>query len=707
MFSKTDIFVDAGLKPYNFYLCHPLDKSQMLIKMIENNGGKVVNDYTQTCIIISSKDYEIPEDLKSAHIYSYEVIQDSVNRGAQQEFTKYLIYIPHSSFESVPQQFNDDKVSNSVGDNNDDYNYEEFKNSLTDHSSTENNANHLSSQTNNLFHNENTENSLVSYQDHSVRYFTAEEDSVLKEEIRKRHYMGIKGHSIYEEISRLPYFMSRMRTPASLRERMRTIKYNVGYVYKVDKKNNLLKDSDGNYIKTTQITAKLTPYTAEDDVILCKTIYFMLEIVTDVQGFEHIVYPTNFFDRFALVYDNHTPESWRQRCKNYLSYFGIVNYLKYYIMQCKIGSKPLPSNTADKEFLAARKKIKGKPVPIIYLPNIPQDNKFIDDNIEFITPEGYDNKIFEFDNPFRNGNIDNSLGSDKEIKHEESVKIKEKESESILNHEEEEKIEGSTQNSTEDSNRESIELPKDNKYEESSKALSSNKNDNEQKDINLEQEKEHIEPIYNDSNDQSPEYIPPQNSGFDEINQAADQVVNQMSNQTVNQIVNKETNKKEDIKGAREVNDEFDNDEFIDEKTTEFTQVVFKRALNKWGVPIDLEKIGDKNGFIEKLRDLLIKERLPPFVLTKKLLELDVKQYYTVFLLYRCNSERDKIFKSIVNYINTNGKELLLTEPGIWSDKTIKMYEQEDPKLNEILIKYHGLSSFKKRERSAKKQRKK
>ena len=614
MSGKSDIFVDAAMKPYNFYLCPPLNRSERLVDMVKDNGGRVVHDFLENCIVISSPDYVVPEDLKTAHIYSYEVIQDSANRGAQQEFANYLIHVPTKNRESVPHQYSERKLHTGAGSGNDlggvgggsdDYNFDvhgrvdvhgdgESSGNGGDGGHDDENrtevggagVNHLDVHGSELiFPHGKSEGHIATYDDHSVRYFTDEEDKVLMEEIRKRHWMGIKGHSIYEAISKMPYFVSRRRTPASLRERMRTLKYKVGYVYKVDKKNRLLKDANGNYIKTTQIASKLTPYTAEDDLLLCKTIYLKLDIVTDDKGFESVVFPTNFFDKFAIVYDTHTPESWRQRYKNYLSIFGIANYIKYYIMEVKNDEEPLPANIANKEWLQARKHIKKTDCPRLYFPNIPQENEFIDENLYYIALPAYDTKIFEFDNPFRN--------------------IKKEESEGF-----------------------------------------------------------------------SPEPTPSSNVGTAE-----------------------ETNETE--KPIEEATAGTDYDSFADEPTTEFIEVAFKKSYRKYGPPIDLAHVSDKKALINIFKQIFSVqgEKLAPRELSKRLLEEGVQEYYTVFLIYRCNSIKSLVLESLLNYVDTDGAELLVMKPGIWSNKCIEMFEKHDPKLEMILKRYHGEKGYVKQAR--------
>lgn len=631
------------MKPYNFYLCPPLDTSERLVKMVHDNGGNVVHDFLQNCIVISSKDYPVPEDLKSAHIYSYEVIQDSANRGAQQEFANYLIHVPVVN-ESIPHQFSerkgvDDLNTDEYGYNNMDRGSNEaverivenhvdndevgFDNGDVDNNNDNNSI--INNNVNNNINNNNVNNKknndkdgntsndnnalirrdantgyangngvMVVYDAHGVRYFTDEEDKILIEEIRKRHWMGIKGHSVYDAISKTPYFENRRRTPASLRERMRTLKYNVGYVYKTDKKNNLLKDSNGNYIKTTHITLKLTPYTAGDDLILCKTIYLKLDVVTDEKGFESVVFPTNFFDKFSAVYDGHTPESWRQRFKNYLSIFGITNYIKYYILEIKQDRTPLPANVANKEWLQARKHIKKTDCPRLYFPNVPQENEFINENLEYTTVPGYDHKIFEFDNPFRKSRSQNQKLEDESKTH-------------VNKHNTDEKID-STINSDESN------------------------------------------PL-NDENQ--------------------------------------------------------DTEVFIDEPTTTFKEFAFRKSFEKYGSPIDLTKFSDRQELIKNITDIFDlstdKPKVSPKELSKKLSLLGVKEYYTVFLIYRCNSNKRLVCESLVNYVKTDGKELLIMKPGVWSNKSMEWFGKQDSKIYDMLKRYHGAENYEKQIRSFKK----
>mgnify|MGYP001571188279 CR=1 FL=1 len=673
------LFIDAAQKPYNFYLCPPLNYSEKLVHIIVKNGGNVVTDLSQNCIIIASKEQPIPKELNNAHVYSYEVIQDSANRGAQQEFSNYLIHIPNNNNDSVPQQYAhktrneqmdlnlNDSNNNGINDNinNDNSN---VNNSVVDDDEEEedddddeieedeeedtlqkNNENRITINNSKIQQEtnyndalgdidfENLSRSLVNtghsyetmtmtrYEDTSVRYFTAEEDMVLKEELRKRHWMGIKGHSVYDIISQLPYFRNRHRTATSIRERMRTLKFNLGYVYQLDANHRIMKDANGKYLRTTMITNKLTAYTASDDLILCKTVYFKLDIVTDEKGFETVIFPTNFYDKFAVVYNSHSAESWRQRFKNYISIFGITNYIKYYIMERQQGKTPLPVNLANKEWLQARKHIKKTDCPRLFFPHVPQSNDFIDEFIEFASIPDYDGRIFEFENPFRkmiayndNQSVNNDIGS--------RSKVSPKSPENYGNIDDE--------------------LVKEDQRREKENVVENSVND-ENKNSNLNILQESQKTNVSDSQKSSMPLFTP------EI-------------------------------------------EFVDEPTTEFMETPFKKLQRKHGKPIKFEVVNDKSELIKKIRQIFHEHpnKISPKELSKLLLKVGVQEYYTVFLIYRCTSIKSSVEECIVNCINTNGVQLLAMKAGIWSNKSIQMFLKHDPELDKVLKSYHGEKAY-------------
>ncbi|KGK39353.1 hypothetical protein CAS74_004602 [Pichia kudriavzevii] len=736
MAPKTDIFVDAGLKPYNFFLCPPLDRSERLIRMIKDNGGEVVQDFLQNCIIISSRDYKIPEELKSAHIYSYEVIQDSANRGAQQEFSNYLIHIPDANNDTMPHQFHDDNAENVeagiVVDGDGNYDFENLSKSLVpanlSHVEEVNEIDVIKDLENNSHlsidfseHVEQYENTEVGgtervgmneeeqqpmsnvkfhpsvYDDYSVRYFTDDEDKVLMEEIRKRHWMGIKGHLIYEAISELPYFKNRRRTSASLRERMRTLKFNLGYVYQVDKNHNLLRDEKGNYIKTTKVSNKLIPYNAEDDMILAKTVYQHIDFTVDEQGFEIMVFPTNFYDKFASVYDNHPAESWRQRLKNYIIPFGIVNYLKYYILEMKQGRKPLPTHKANKEWLQARKHIRKTDCPRLYFPNVPLENDIIDENLQYLNIKEA-NKEFNYTNPFRELNkrrseeidetnpsirtadttevgIDDDNNHDNGTKHANSSKNHSKSDTDTEKHKQAEMSKEIPGESSSEENKIKRQKVREVDSPEES-GITFHIDENKQKPVENEQEK----------HQQNQQRQQPYNNLFQE----GDRETNQENSHAFKMEKQSEvrTRPNEDSDDVPSV--------FIDEPTYKFTDSTFAKSFKKLGPPMELINV-NKDDLIDKINQIFEKHgpKILPRLLSKELSAAGINEYYTVFLIYRCNLVRDLVLKSLINYIRTDGKELLIIAPGVWSDKGMEYFEKKDPRYDSLLISYHGEKAFK------------
>lgn len=376
------IFVNADHKPYRYYLCPPLDTNSALVQTIEENGGIVAQDLSHDSVVIGDKDYPIPESLRDAHIYSYKVVEDSANSGMQVEFSNYLYHQPATdtanervSTADVADTGDEEAIVGvSAGTDNVDsvsFPVEDFENAFSNEPAAE-------------------DSPPTKKQKHGVNYFTQREDEVLKEEIRKRPWLGFKGHQIYKVIAEMPYFRERERTAASLRERIRTLKYDIQYVYKGDeKKKVLLVDNAGNYIKDYTITTKVKPFTAEDDFGLCLFIYQNLPLTKDKRGIETVFFPTKFFDFYSDAFKQHPNESWRQRNKNYLVVFGITNYLKYYILHRKMGEIVPPANEIDRNWMIARRELKKNvDGDVIYFPLIPNEDTFIDENMDSVEVPG-------------------------------------------------------------------------------------------------------------------------------------------------------------------------------------------------------------------------------------------------------------------------------------------------------------------------------
>ncbi|TID30341.1 hypothetical protein CANINC_001043 [Pichia inconspicua] len=750
---KTDIFVGADLKPYNFHLLPPLHQNTRLIKLIEDNGGMVISDTTNAnAIILASKDHPIPNHLKAAYVYSYEVVVESANTGVQQNFNDYLIHVPtyhHISSNENQQRSQQQQTdtNNKNGDNPtenlnngnsdvnvdmnvDDYDFSNFESALSkdaadfnkelrqitgdldvdddeeeeeedggededddeagyDHEVPEldedeeaivnrqqmeqlrqiqryqeqqrqQKLKNLDLEKNTQFQNHNQQqntqhghsanmNMVPHYEDDSgVRYFTEEEDKVLLEEVRKRHWMGIKGHGLYAVICELPFFKMKRRTAASLRERMRTLKYNVGYVYQVDKFKNLVKDKNGNYIKQTNFRSKLMPFTALDDMILCKTIMIHLTIETDSRGYETVVFPTNFYDRFADVYFTHSNESWRQRYKNYIQIFGIMNYLKYYIIQVKSNKTPQPVNVANKEWLEARKECKKLDVARMFLPDVPVEDDFVHENMDYLELPADDDRVFNYENPFK------VLNQRKRSQNSKRATSRETETESM--------------------NSEPLfqtEEPQPQLQIESSSQIEQNDLVGRYKDsagFEADHKNEHIQPL--DINVE----------GTKNLDDAVNALLN--NSQSMDDYIDSVS---------------LESGKFIDEPTTRFRERKFRKLQKKLGDPVKFDK-ENVDQLIADIKKVFAPygEKIQPKELSESLAKLGVEKYYLIYLTLRCNSSALGILDSIINYIRTNGKQLLVMRPGIWSDKANELFAKDDPKLNQLLIAYHGEKNFRK-----------
>ncbi|VUG18121.1 DEBR0S3_02784g1_1 [Brettanomyces bruxellensis] len=573
--NDDQLFVGPDGTSYIFYLCPPLNTNDLLIKMIEEHGGGVTYDLEHTCIVISVPG-NVPDELRSAHIYSYKVIEDSVREGIQQEFGRYLIHNPE--VEDIVQGEVDENGNTVIGAP------DEGDMRSGSHLEDDNGFN---TETNDLQVLPSTISASLATavfpRRHGIKYFTPEEDAFLLEEIRKRPWLGFRGHQIYKEIAAMDFFRKRGRSYSSLRERIRTLKYHVGYVYKATKDHKLLVDENGNYVRTYLIKGRTTSFTAADDFALTKVIYQKLNPSEKPNGFETVLFPTNFFDKFCHIFVQHTSESWRQRFKNYLVIFGIKNYLKYYIVQKKQGLDPQPSNLANKEWMRARRELRKADNALrLYFPNIPMGNKFIDDNIDMIEVPELEGKNLEVFTPV---------------------------------------------------------------------IISSNSNDSDEEPV---RKKQHT------------------------------------SNNQPHQIESYDPELKEEPKTKPE-----QIIAFVDVPTTSFREKTFVRSYKKYGEPMDLKSIvASKPAFYAKLDSVFSQGSLSPKQLSFELRKIGIKEYYTVFLMHRCNSNRQLVKKSICHFIETNGHELLCIGPGAWSNKALSWLDKQNEHLNTLLKKYHGEENF-------------
>ncbi|VEU19668.1 DEKNAAC100374 [Brettanomyces naardenensis] len=538
--------------------------------MITQNGGQIVTDLSHNCIVISSDEYTVPDDLLSAHIYSYKVIEDSVASGVQLEFSHYLIHRPAPPQELETMGGEGAPATSGVRDNDND-------NEL---------GNGNVADTNTMltlaYGNASARQAVNPARHHGVKYFTPDEDAALLEEIRRRPWLGFKGHQIYKDIAELGFFKERGRTAASLRERIRTLKYNVGYVYDADKNHNLLRDENGNLVRSSLITPRIRPFSAIDDFGLCKVIYKKLNPQNNNKGFETVSFPTNFFDKYGALFPQHTPESWRQRYKNYLQIFGVTNYLKYFIIQRHQGKEPLPSNAANRDWIRARRLLHKTDGPRLYFPNIPEEDQFIDDNIDSIHETELEGKSLDVFTPIAYSESHSELPKSEEVSHSK-------------------------------------------RYHASTKVLSPP-----------------LSPLHQEHTDPTSITV------------------------------------------------------FVDLPTTTFREKTFTKSYEKYGRPMDLESIlPHKEEFYAQLHDVLSQDSISPKELSAQLDQLGIKEYYTVFLMHRCNSNRKLVEESIKRYVETNGTELLCIEPGAWSNKSLDWLDLRNDHLNDVLKKYHGEANFK------------
>ncbi|GMG36154.1 unnamed protein product [Ambrosiozyma monospora] len=128
--------------------------------------------------------------------------------------------------------------------------------------------------------------------------------------------------------------------------------------------------------KESIINRKPKRFTAEEDFKFAKTIFAKCKSISvDQRGYESFYIPGSFYKNFAKM-NGRTPESWRQRFKNYLLVFGVMNYLEYHILMIQNKKKPLPVNLANPRWLKAR--IAAAKVDVcLHYPGLPADRSLL------------------------------------------------------------------------------------------------------------------------------------------------------------------------------------------------------------------------------------------------------------------------------------------------------------------------------------------
>lgn len=606
----SDVFIDENNFPYSFYLIPPLNENQTLIHQIQSHGGVVLEQMFDT-IILADESTPIPADLEEAHIYDYKVIEDSINNGVLVPFSKYLIHIPMA-------------VQTQQGQEQDQEQQEDIQEQKQEPVSQEQDE---EQQFGDPYQLEIVDNVVASNKEWleavapSMRYFDKDEDNILIEEVRKRPWYGLKGHVIYEEICHLKYFKDRLRTSHSLRERMRTLNFEIGYIYKADpmRKHRLLLNPDGSYLRTSIIKTKSRKFTADEDVILAKTVFRQLNFIEDRKGFEVVEIPTSFYNKYSLVYPNHSKESYRQRLKNFVVPFGIKNYIKYYIM-CRLkGNTPLPTHLANSEWIKARKQFKNwtpsedeenKDSFKLYYPDVPTEDSWILDNWELTEVAGEANVIFE-----------NTLSRNYEATTEKPLK------------------------------------------EEHSKTLTA----------------EEVESYLTATMEQI-------GSDDKELDDAEFQ-------KQITEILGQPNNEEPREDGITEEEaTELGNTQlqFEDEPTTTLPPFYLRISVNK-GPPVKLFEITDKEEYKKTITELIANTanlKVKPLCL--ELAKHHVNEYYSLYLFQMCVNIRAFIAKCICHYVDTDGKELLVIQPGVWSWKSLEWLKSDDNDKKLAIERYHG-----------------
>lgn len=232
---------------------------------------------------------------------------------------------------------------------------------------------------------------------HNKASFTEAEDEFILDVVRKNPTRRTT-HTLYDEIS---HYVPN-HTGNSIRHRFRVyLSKRLEFVYEVDKYGKLIRDDNGNLIKTKILPPSIKKkFTADEDYSLAigikKQFYRDLyqidpdtgvSLITDedsptaiakrnmtmdpnhVPGTEPSFtnYRVNdrrgpiareFFKQFGESHSTHTENAWRDRFRKFLLAYGIDNYIEYYEGEKNEGNIPEPMKN-----LTNRVKRPGIPTP--------------------------------------------------------------------------------------------------------------------------------------------------------------------------------------------------------------------------------------------------------------------------------------------------------------------------------------------------------
>ncbi|RLV91498.1 DNA-binding protein RAP1 [Spathaspora sp. JA1] len=176
--------------------------------------------------------------------------------------------------------------------------------------------------------------------------FTPEKDEFILNQVRMnprfRH-----SHRFYQDLAQEDIL--RGHTGNSVRARFRKhLEPKLGFVYKVDIHDKLVKDDMGRYIElgVDDFPGTLKhKYTAEDDYLLCQAARAYVERAAESLGVppnfeEAIVLPYSFYDSLYRKRPVHTLHSWRDRFRRYISPGMIPRYIDYFDECVRSGEEP-------------------------------------------------------------------------------------------------------------------------------------------------------------------------------------------------------------------------------------------------------------------------------------------------------------------------------------------------------------------------------
>ncbi|EDK39454.2 hypothetical protein PGUG_03552 [Meyerozyma guilliermondii ATCC 6260] len=192
------------------------------------------------------------------------------------------------------------------------------------------------------------------------RFNKVKDDYILKQV--RMHPKYRNSHKFFDDLANHPQLEG--HTGNSIRSRFRThLEPKLDWVYKTASDGSLIKDEHGQLIRDTLDNLPKTlknRFTAEEDYELCQAIvdfnrarFFGAAdehgIVRDETGkpkefdlYGQLTVPISFFSTLAKTNPMHTPNSWRDRYRKFVSRYGAKKYIDYYDKVTASGGVPEP-----------------------------------------------------------------------------------------------------------------------------------------------------------------------------------------------------------------------------------------------------------------------------------------------------------------------------------------------------------------------------